>query len=143
MFGGRAAEKLVFQDASTGAQNDLERATELVRQMVCRYGMSEALGPLTYGKTQSLRFLTGAGGMGEERNYSEQTAQAVDGEVRAIVDRSYARAVELLSRRRHALDRMAQRLLEVETLDGDEVRALAASLPAPRSVEAGGVAAPA
>jgi cell division protease FtsH len=125
MFGGRAAEQLVFGVVSTGAQNDLERATELVRQMVCRYGMGEELGPLTYGKSQNLRFLAGAGS--EERNYSEDTARAIDQQTRRIVDREYARALDVLSRHKDALNAVAQRLLKVETLSGEELHALLAS----------------
>lgn len=98
----------MFGLPSTGAQNDLERAAETIRQMVCRFGMSEALGPLTYGQQRTMRFLDVKGGdFGDERNYSEDTARTIDQEVRSIVERQYARAREAKKvgsgRHRHAL----------------------------------------
>jgi cell division protease FtsH len=124
MLGGRAAEDVVFGDVSTGAQNDLERVAETARQMVCRFGMSDKLGPLAYGRSQSLRYLEGAS-LGEERNFSEDTAQAIDREVRAIVDSAYSRAKTVLQERKSALEAIARKLLEVETLERDQLEALA------------------
>jgi cell division protease FtsH len=124
MLGGRAAEEVVFGDVSTGAQNDLERVAETARQMVCRFGMSEKLGPLAYGRSQAMRFLEGVG-LAEERNYSEDTAQTIDREVRAIVDHAYARAKDVLQRNKAALEALAQRLLEVETLEREELERIA------------------
>jgi cell division protease FtsH len=122
MMGGRAAEELCCGDLSTGAANDLERATETARQMVSRFGMSERLGPVTFGRASGMRFLHGA--MGEERNFSEETARAIDAEVRQILEEQYARARHVLEERRDALEAIAQRLLEVETLDRAQLEAL-------------------
>ena len=122
LFGGRVAEEVVFTDVSTGAHDDLTKATETARQMVTRLGMSEALGPLTFGRTQHSRFLEGVGM--EERNYSEETARAIDAEVRAILEKQHRRARDILDARRDVLERMATRLLEVETLDRTEIEAV-------------------
>ena len=125
MYGGRVAEELVFGDVSTGAHDDLARATETARQMVTRLGMSERLGAMTFGRSQTYRFLEGMGV--EERNYSEQTAQVIDAEVRALLEDQRRRAVEILTEKRPLLERMTQRLLEVETLDRPEIEALLAA----------------
>jgi cell division protease FtsH len=122
LFGGRVAEEIVCGDVSTGAHDDLTRATETARQMVTRLGMSEKLGPQTFGQAQQSRFLPGVGL--EERNYSEETARAIDAEVRAIVDRQHERAREILESRREVLERMATRLIEVETLDRQAIDAI-------------------
>ena len=122
MMGGRAAEELCCGDLSTGAANDLERATETARQMVSRFGMSASLGPVTFGRTSALRFMPGA--VGEERNFSEETARAIDAEVRSILEEQYARARRILERRREALEAIAKRLLDVETLDRPQLEAL-------------------
>jgi len=115
MYGGRVAESIVFGDVSSGAHDDLTRATETARAMVTKLGMSERLGPMTYGRAPSSRFLEGAGM--EERNYSEETARAIDAEVRSILDEQRRRATEILTEKRDLLERMTGRLLEVETLD--------------------------
>jgi cell division protease FtsH len=125
MYGGRVAEELVFGDVSTGAHDDLARATETARQMVTRLGMSERLGAMTFGRSQTYRFLEGMGV--EERNYSEQTAQVIDAEVRALLEDQRRRAVEILTEKRPLLERMTRRLLEVETLDRPEIEALLAA----------------
>ena len=125
LLGGRVAEELSCGDRSTGAQDDLEQATETARQMVCRFGMSARLGPLSYGKQSSLRFLDTPFGNSSERNFSEDTARAIDAEVRAIVETEYARARALLVRHELALRAIAARLLEVETLDRQELVELA------------------
>jgi cell division protease FtsH len=130
MMGGRTAEELVFGDVSTGASNDLERATETARQMVCRFGMSEALGPLTYGASHGMRFLQGAIGMGEERNYSEKTAQLIDAEVQRIVQEQLARAREILSRRRAMLQAIAAELMVKETLERGQLEEIVRGVPA-------------
>jgi cell division protease FtsH len=124
MFGGRVAEELVCGDVSTGAHDDLTRATETARQMVTRLGMSETLGPMTFGRQQSSRFLDGMGM--EERTYSEETARAIDAEVRAILEAQHRRATQILTEKRELLERMTRRLLEVETLDRAELDALLA-----------------
>jgi cell division protease FtsH len=133
MFGGRAAEELFCEDISTGAQNDLERATETARAMVCRFGMSEKLGPATFGRAQSARFLEGM--IGEDRNYSEETARLIDSEVKALLHEEHMRARGILEKYREAGEAMTRRLLEVETLDREEIEsflrpvAVAAAVP--------------
>jgi len=120
MMGGRTAEELVFQEITTGAQNDLETATEMARRMVCEFGMSDRLGNLTYGKRERQVFL--GRDLFEERNYSEQTAVLIDEEIRAIVDGCYATAKQDLTAHRAQLDTLATALLEHEVLDGEEVK---------------------
>ncbi len=122
LLGGRVAEEIVFGDISTGAQNDLEHASELIRNMVCTYGMSEKLGPLTFGKKSTSLFLGTE--YGENRNYSEETACAIDDEVRTIIQSSYQRVKELLNKNRPALDSLASELEEKEVLSGKEVEAI-------------------
>ncbi len=124
MLGGRAAEELVFQDITTGAGNDLERVTELARKMVTRYGMSDVLGPMTFGQKEELIFLGRE--ISEQRDYSEQTAQVIDREVKTIIEQAYRRAKDVLTEYRDKLDTMARKLIEVETLDGAELEALLA-----------------
>ncbi len=121
MMGGRAAEELLFGDVSSGAQNDLERATETARQMVCRFGMSERLGPMTFGQPVGARFLESPVLWGEERNFSEETARAIDGEVRRIVDEQYARAKTILGANLARLERLTEALLVRETLEREEI----------------------
>jgi cell division protease FtsH len=122
MFGGRVAEELVCGDVSTGAHDDLTRATETARQMVTRLGMSEKLGAMTFGRQPSSRFLEGMGM--EERTYSEETARAIDAEVRAILEGEHRRASRILTEKRELLERMTRRLLEVETLDRKEIETI-------------------
>ncbi|HET89166.1 MAG TPA: ATP-dependent zinc metalloprotease FtsH [Chloroflexi bacterium] len=117
-LGGRTAEELVFGDVTTGAANDLERVTEIARSMVTRYGMSEKLGPMTFGQKEELVFLGKE--IGEQRDYSEAVAQEIDNEVRYIINKAHERATDILTRYREQLDRIAQRLIEVETLDANE-----------------------
>jgi cell division protease FtsH len=118
MLGGRVAEEQELAEPSTGAQNDLERATEIARQMVTRFGMSERMGPLTFGKSSALRFLDATT---EERNFSERTAQAIDEEVRRIIDEQNERARSIMRRRRTALVAISEKLLVKETLERDEI----------------------
>jgi cell division protease FtsH len=124
---GRAAEELVFGSASTGPSNDLEQVSQLARAMVTRWGMSEKLGPLTYGRTEELVFLGRE--ISETRNYSEATAEAIDQEVRRIVIEAYERAKQLLIENRALLDKVAGALLEVETLQDPELTRLLESDP--------------
>ncbi len=119
LMGGRIAEELVFQQKTTGAGNDIERATDLARRMVCEWGMSDVLGPLTFGKKEEAIFLGRE--IAQHRDYSEQTAQTIDREVRDIVERNYRRAREILQTKIQTLHDLAQALLEYETLDGVEV----------------------
>jgi cell division protease FtsH len=127
LLGGRAAEEVVFENVSTGAQNDLERASELARQMVCRFGMS-SLGPQTFGRPSGSQFLGGAVSF-EERNFSEATAQSIDQEVRRLLDAAHTRAHDVLSARRNTLDAIAGELLIKETLERDALEALVRTRP--------------
>jgi len=118
-LGGWTAEQLhLGGDVTTGASNDIEKATEMARQMVTKYGMSEKLGPLQYGKTDELIFLGRQ--IQEEKNYSEETSKLIDSEVHDIVDRARRRAYELLTQYRSLLDAVVARLIEQETLSSDE-----------------------
>lgn len=119
LLGGRVAEEIIFGDVSSGASNDLERASEIARSMVCQLGMSEKLGPLTYGKRQQSKYL----GLdyGEEKNYSEETSRLIDDEVKRIVEQNHHRAHRILSEHRETLDALAKLLEEKEVISGDEV----------------------
>ncbi len=126
MLAGRAAEELIFGEVTTGSQNDLERVTELARRMVCEFGMSERLGPVTLGRKAGPIFL--GRDIVEDRNYSEAVASEIDKEVRRIVEECYQRAKSLLQENRHVLDAIANRLLERETMDGEELDELLESM---------------
>ena len=119
LMGGRVAEELVLHDMTTGAGNDLERATELARRMVCNWGMSEKLGPLTYGKKEEMIFLGRE--IAQHRDYSEDTAVKIDDEVTSIVTENYARVKQLLTDNISTLHRLAEMLLERESLDTDDI----------------------
>jgi cell division protease FtsH len=118
MLGGRAAEEIVFDDITSGASNDLERVTKLARSMVMRLGMSDELGPMVYGQKEELVFLGRE--ISEQRDYSESVAEKIDGEVRRLVSNAYSRARTILSEYRQQLDDIAERLIEVETIDRQE-----------------------
>lgn len=120
LFGGRAAEELVFGDITTGAGNDIERATEIARRMVCEWGMSEKLGPLSYEKSEGPVFL-GMGHGNKSRDYSDAKAEEIDKEVFALVDGGYRTALKILTDEREALEKLAAALLEFETIDAAEV----------------------
>ena len=118
-MGGRAAELLVFNHLTTGAIGDIEGATSVARNMVCRYGMSDNLGPLTFGKKEEMVFLGRE--IATHKDYSEETAVLIDKEVRAIVERAYNRALQLLKDNMDKLHLLASTLLEREVLDGDQM----------------------
>ena len=122
MFGGRVAEEMVFGEKTTGAGNDIEKATELARKMVCEWGMSEELGPMTFGRREEQVFL--GRDIAHNKDYSEHTAVEIDREVRRMVDASYQRARKLLSDNVPLLHALAERLLEKEVVDGAEVAAM-------------------
>jgi cell division protease FtsH len=127
MLGGRAAEELFCDNISTGASNDLERATETARQMVCRFGMSE-LGAQTFGRPNNdLQYLNIGGGA--ERNYSEETAKQIDAAVHDLIENERKHAYRILEERREQLQHIADRLLEQETLNSSELRELAGLPP--------------
>ncbi len=123
LFGGRAAEELIFNDITTGAGNDIERATEIARRMVCEWGMSEKLGPMAYEKREGPVFL-GMNGGHTERDYSDAKAEEIDREVFLLIETGYKIAVKILTDNRDALERLALALLEYETIDGNEVEML-------------------
>lgn len=125
LLGGRAAEELVFKQYTTGAGNDLERATELARKMVCNWGMSEELGPITFGKREEHVFLGRE--ISQPKDFSEETARTIDSAIKNLVLSSYERAKGLLTSHRAELQALAQALLERETLDGQEIKELLAS----------------
>ncbi len=119
MMGGRVAEELVLNRLTTGAGNDIERSTELARKMVCEWGMSERLGPLSYGQREEQIFLGRE--IAQHRDYSEETAQLIDAEVRAIVMQSYEKAKQIIQSHMEVLHRLANTLLEKEVLDGTQI----------------------
>jgi len=119
LLGGRGAEELVLKDLTTGAGNDLERATEIARKMVCEWGMSDDLGPLTFGKKEEQIFLGRE--IAQHRDYSEDTALKIDHAIRKIVEGSHMRAQELLRKNLELLHILAKTLLEKESLDGEEI----------------------
>jgi cell division protease FtsH len=121
MMGGRLAEEMFLSQMSTGAGNDIERATELARKMVCEFGMSE-LGPLTFGKKEEQIFLGRE--INQHRDYSEATAIKIDEEVKRMISKGYETAKGILAGNHDALVRIALALLEREVLDGNEIRML-------------------
>jgi cell division protease FtsH len=127
LLGGRVAEELATADVTTGAGNDLERVTDLARRMVCEWGMSQAMGPLTFGKKEEQIFLGRE--IAQHQDYSEDTAIRIDQEVKQIVTEQHERARTMLAEHRDALLRVAEALLAHEVLDGDHVRRLAAGVP--------------
>ena len=128
LLGGRVAEEIIYGEVSTGAHNDLERGTEMARLMVMQYGMSEQLGPMTFGGGQQAMFLRGSG-LPQEREYSEESARRIDSETRAIIDRIYDRVRDLLTARKRVLVEAAAELKQKETLEGDRLRELLAGEP--------------
>jgi cell division protease FtsH len=139
LLGGRTAEEIAFGEISTGAQNDLQRATDIARAMVTQFGMSETLGPINYAPSRRSAFLEASLGL-ERGAYSEDTAQRIDVEVARIVTEAHDRARQVLTERRRTLELVAQTLLEKEVIEGDELRMLIASAeltePSPVSPQA-------
>ena len=131
LMGGRLAEELVFDKRTNGAGNDIEKASELARKMVCEWGMSDKLGPLTFGQKNEEIFL--ARDVGTKANYSQQTAELIDAEVKDIVDRNFNRAKKIIEDHRDALDRLAEALLEYELLEENEILDLIAGKTIQRS----------
>ena len=124
LMGGRCAEEICLGEMTTGAGNDIERATEMARKMVCEWGMSDKMGPLTYGTKDEQVFL--GKDFSSQKNFSDQTAKLIDQEVKTLVMDGYTRATELLKNNRDILEAMAQALLERETLDAKEIKELLA-----------------
>ena len=130
---GRISEEIQFQDVTTGASNDFERATELARRMVTQYGMSESLGPIQYGRGNHQVFL--GRDIGEDRNYSEEIASKIDAEVRRIIEECYVNAKAILTSNWDKVERMVAALLEHETVDTEEVGAIINNRPYPMPKE--------
>jgi cell division protease FtsH len=126
LLGGRIAEEITMNSLTTGAGNDLERATELARKMVCEWGMSDAMGPLTFGKKEEQIFLGRE--IAQHQDYSEDTALKIDQEVKRFVTDSYHRAHSLLSEHKAILVKMAEALLQREVLDAEQVKRIASGL---------------
>jgi cell division protease FtsH len=121
LLGGRVAEQIIFDEISTGAQNDLSRATDIARSMVKQYGMSEKLGHMTFEQERKPLFLDISSGSGA-KDYSEETAREIDNEVRAIIEHSYVKVKDTLTKKRDLLELVAKTLLEKESIDGEELR---------------------
>lgn len=119
LMGGRVAEELVFNQPTTGAGNDIERATDLARKMVCEWGMSVKMGPLSFGKKEEEIFLGRE--LARHQNYSEETAKQIDSEIREVVTKNYDRAKEIVQKNMKILKLLAEALLEYETLDGEQI----------------------
>jgi cell division protease FtsH len=136
LLGGRIAEEITTNSLTTGAGNDLERATELARRMVCEWGMSDAMGPLTFGKKEEQIFLGRE--IAQHQDYSEDTALKIDHEVKRFVTENYHRSHAILTGCKETLVKMADALLAREVLDADQVKRIAAGLPldAPQPVAA-------
>src|SRR6187397_2683026 len=126
LLGGRIAEEMVLGSITTGAGNDLERATEMARAMVCEWGMSDAMGPLTFGKKEEQIFLGRE--IAQRSDYSEDTALRIDQEVKRIVTENYQRALTILEEYRERLQKLADALLAKEVLDGEQVKRIVAGL---------------
>jgi cell division protease FtsH len=132
LLGGRIAEELIQGDITTGAGNDLDRATDLARKMVCQWGMSEAIGPIVFGKKEQQVFL--GRDMSRRADYSPATAVSIDQEIKATVTRNYGRARDLLETNKRELVRIAEELMIREVLDAEQVRRIAKGLPVESSV---------
>ena len=126
-LGGRAAEEVVFGEITTGAANDLEKATSTAKQMIMRYGMSEELGPRTLGHDQSMPFLGRE--FQQQADYSEEVARQIDDEIRRIIEQAHQRAKDLLTEKRILLDRISKILIQRETIEADEFQALVDGVP--------------
>jgi len=130
LFGGRIAEEVFMGQMTTGASNDFERATEMARNMVVRWGMSDSMGPMVYGENEGEVFLGRS--ITTHKNVSETTLQQVDAEIRRIIDQQYALARKLIEENRDKVEAMAKALLEWETIDADQINDIMQGLP-PRS----------
>jgi cell division protease FtsH len=138
LLAGRAAEEVASGDVSTGAKDDLEQATLLAREMVCRFGMSDALGPVALGRSEAMRYLAPLGDTGD-RDYSEETGRAIDAEVRRNLDDAHRRAVDIIRERHDALSAIAKELVAKETIEGADLEAIvrpSGTLRSPRRVSA-------
>ena len=126
-LGGRVAEELVFDEMTTGASSDMQQATNIARAMVTQYGMSQKLGPRTFGKREELVFLGRE--ISEQRDYSEDVAESIDEEVYSLIDESYKKATELLKSNMSKLTQLSKYLITYETIEGEELRKLFSTEP--------------
>jgi cell division protease FtsH len=132
MLGGRAAEEIIFGDFTTGAGNDLQRATQMAQRMVCEFGMSDVLGPRTFGDPNGNgQVFLGRDYGASDRAYSDATARIIDEEIKKIIDEAHSRAVQILTDRKDILVRVAEALIERETLDGSDLDLLIKGEPLP------------
>jgi cell division protease FtsH len=122
LLGGRAAEKIVLDDICTGATNDIERATEIARKMVTEFGMSDYLGPMTFGSKHNEVFI--GKDLSRSRNYSEEVAAAIDKEIRSLIDSAYKKSLAILEQHKEKLIRVSEVLLEKETINSKEFNLL-------------------
>ena len=127
-LGGRVAEEVIFNETTTGASNDLEQATNIARTMVTRYGMSEKLGPRTFGKNEELVFLGRQ--ISEQRDYSDSVAETIDSEVRNLIDEAHQKAIKLVTDHKAKLTQLSKYLIDHETIEDEELTKLWDS-PAP------------
>ncbi|MGD0248645.1 MAG: ATP-dependent zinc metalloprotease FtsH, partial [Candidatus Limnocylindrales bacterium] len=132
LLGGNAAERLIFGDTTTGASNDIEKATDLARRMVTEWGMSDKMGPLAFGKRDEMIFLGRE--IGEQRNYSDDVAKMIDEEVRALIEHGYARATQVLTEYKGKLLTLADKLIAEETVEAEEFEKLFDDLPPKENV---------
>ena len=137
LLGGRAAEEIAFNETSTGAQNDLERSTKIARKMVMERGMSEKLGPLTFGNPSGEDLVFLGRDISRDRNYSEEVAAAIDSEVRRIIETCYQRALDVLTKNRDKLDRLVAVLKEKETVNREQFLAIMEGRELPEGPEQG------
>jgi cell division protease FtsH len=128
IMGGRVAEEIVFGDVTSGAENDIQRATQMARRMVTQWGMSDRLGTVAMGHKEELVFL--GRDLGEQRNYSEEVAAIIDEEIRKIIQHGYETAKRILTSRRANMDTVVEKLMVVETIDSAELDRLMAQTPA-------------
>jgi len=132
LLGGNAAERLIFGDTTTGASNDIEKATDLARRMVTEWGMSDKMGPLAFGKRDEMIFLGRE--IGEQRNYSDDVAKMIDEEVRAIIEHGYVRATKVLTEYKAKLLALADKLIAEETVDAEGFESLFEDVPAKQNL---------
>jgi cell division protease FtsH len=128
-MGGRVAEEVVFKDVTSGAENDIQKATQMARRMVTQWGMSERVGTVMMGHKEELVFL--GRDLGEQRNYSEEIAAVIDEEVKSIINDAYDTARRILTEQRDTMDRIVERLKVVETIDRPELDAIIAGSALP------------
>ena len=122
LLGGYAAEKFIFNDLTTGASNDLRRASDLARKLITKFGMSEKMGPVVFGEESETVFLGKE--IHEQRNYSEKVAAEIDSEIEAFISQAYKRATEILEKNKEKLEKVTKRLMEIEVIEKEEFEAL-------------------